>query len=439
MTFGDILIKIDGKFLCGNLDTKFIGDFKTNTLELNENDCFIAINSGHKFIDEAINRGSKLIICNEDFYSNKVTVIKVDDTKDILLNLASIIRQKYLNIPVIAITGSVGKTTTKELINKILSSKYRVLKNEGNKNNRIGMSETIFKLNNKYNICILEMGMNHLGEISDLSMCVKPNVGVITNIGTSHIGYLKSKKNIFKAKREILNGMNSGILFINGDDKYLKKIKYKNIVKVGLDENNDLVAHNIVTTKEHLYFTINHNNRRYNIKFNIPNESLIPNILLAISVGLKYNVPIKTIIKQISLYKSSNHRNDILKLNNNTIIIDDCYNASFESIISGLSLLKNYNQDKIIIIGDVLELGKHSKKIHKKIGDILKSQEGLIILVGNEVKCINNKNYVIKNNFQETIDYIKNINLNNKVIYLKGSRKMKLEEIKNYIEQRIAD
>lgn len=439
MNFGDILNKINGKLLSGNLNEEFIGKFKTNSLDIKEGDCFIAINGGHLFIDSAIFNGAKLIICNEDFYSDQLTVIKVTDTKEILLELASLIRDKHLNIPVIAVTGSVGKTTTKELIYKVLSSKYKVLKNEGNKNNRIGLSETLFKLSNDYNICILEMGMNHLGEINDLSLCAKPNFGIITNIGTSHIGYLKSKKNIFKAKREMLNGMNDGILFINGDDKYLKKIKYEKVIKVGLDSNNDLTAYNIVTTKEHLYFTINYNNRRYNVRFNIPNESLLTNILIAISVGLEFNVPIKTIIKQISLYEPSSHRNDILKLRNNTIIIDDCYNASFESIVSGLSMLKNYNQDKIIIIGDVLELGKYSKKIHKKIGNILNKQEGLIILVGSAVKIAYHKNFVMKNNFNEVIEYLKDINLNDKVIYLKGSRKMKLEEVKKNLLNRCLD
>lgn len=438
MTFKDILENISGTLLCGNTDDEFTGNFKTNSSDIKKGDCFIAINSGYKFINDAINNGAELIICNENFYNENVTIIKVNDTKEILLSLVSLIRNKYLDIPVIAITGSVGKTTTKELIYKILSSKYKVLKNDGNKNNRIGMSETLFKLNNDYNMCVLEMGMNHLGEINDLSMCAKPDNAVITNIGTSHIGYLKSKKNIFKAKKEILNGMNNGLLFINGDDEYLKKIKYKNTVRVGNGKNNDLIAYNIVSTKESLYFTINYNNRRYNIKFNIPNESLIPNILLAISIGLEYKVPIKTIINQVGLYKPSSHRNDILKINN-TVIIDDCYNASFESIIGGMNLLKNYDLDKIIIIGDVLELGDKSKIIHKKIGKILKKINGLVILVGNEVRYAYHKEFILTKDYNGAIDYLKNINLDNKVIYLKGSRRMKLEEIKVYIESMLAD
>lgn len=439
MSFKDISDKIDGQCLSGDLEQDFIGCFKTNSCTINEGDSFIAINSGHNFIDEAIENGAKLVICDQKFYSDKVTVIKVANTKDVLLSLAHLIREKNINIPVIAITGSVGKTTTKELIYDILSSKYRVLKNEGNKNNRIGLSETLFQLNSSYDICLLEMGMNHLGEINALSLCANPNDAVITNIGSSHIGYLKSKKNIFKAKLEILNGLNDGTLFINGDDKYLKRVKYHKTIKVGLNKNNDLIAYNIVTTKNQLYFTINYNNRRYNIRFNIPNEGLVTNILLAIALGLKYKVPIATIIKKIQNYRPLNHRNSILKLKNNVIVIDDCYNACYESLVSGLAMLKNYDQEKIIIIGDILELGKYSKSIHKKVGKVLKKQDAMIILVGNEVKYSYNKNFIIKDNYKEVISFLENINLHNKVIYLKGSRKMKLEEIKNYLEQKMTD
>ncbi|MBE6151777.1 MAG: UDP-N-acetylmuramoyl-tripeptide--D-alanyl-D-alanine ligase [Firmicutes bacterium] len=437
MTYRSILNIINGECLCGNLDTKFTGIFVTDSRKINPGDCFIAINNGQNYINSAIELGANLIICNCDFYDNKITVFKVSDTKNILLSLANLVRTQNLNIPVIAITGSVGKTTTKELIYEILTSKYRVLKNEGNKNNRIGMSETLFSLNQNYDICVLEMGMNHSGEINELSVCALPDDVVITNVGTSHIGYLKSKRNIFKAKCEILNGMRQGTLFINGDDKYLKKIRNTKIVRVGLNRSNDLIAFNIISTQHHVYFYINYNNKRYHIKFNIPNETLIPNILIAIAVGLKYEISIEDIINRVELYKSMNHRNQIKEIKN-TIIIDDCYNASFESIVGGLALLKNYNKKKIIIIGDVLELGKYSKKIHKKIGKCL-MKEDMVILVGKEVKNIKGKNFIFKDDYTEVISYLDEVDINHKIIYLKGSRKMRLEEIRNYIEKRLTE
>ena len=433
MTFRDILQKINGVCISGNLDEQFVGKFRLNSKKVEFNDCFIAINGGHDFINEAIENGAKLIICNNNFNSQKVTVIIVEDTKEVLLSLVDLIRNKYLDIPVIAVTGSVGKTTTKELIYKILSSKYNVLKNEGNKNNRIGLSETMFQLSNDYDVCVVEMGMNHLGEISDLSKCAKPNIGIITNIGTSHIGYLGSKKNIYRAKRELLDGIDGGVILINGDDKYLKRLKYKQIIRVGLNKSNDFVAFNIVTTKKHLYFNFNYNNRRYNVKFNIPNESLVTNILFAIFIGLQFNIDPEIILEQLSTYLPEQHRNNIIHLGDKTTLIDDCYNASYESIKGGLSMLKNYSQEKIIVIGDVLELGKYSKNIHKKIGKLLRKEIGLIILVGNEVKYAYNDEFVLKSNYNEVIDYLKTINLDNKLIYLKGSRKIKLDEVKKYL------
>lgn len=439
MTFRDILKKVNGLCISDNLDKEFTGKFQLDSRKVMPNDCFIAVNSGHDFINEAILNGAQLIICNNDFNSLEVVVIKVDDTKKILLSLGELIRNKYLEIPVIAVTGSVGKTTTKELIYRILSSKYKVLKNEGNKNNKIGLSETLFQLSSDYDICVVEMGMNHLGEISDLSKCAKPNIGIITNIGTSHIGYLGSKKNIYKAKKEILDGVDNGVILINGDDNYLKRLKYKQIIKVGLDKHNDLIAFNIVTTKHYLYFNFNYNNRRYSVKFNIPNEALVNNILLAIYIGLQFNIEPEIILEQLSDYSPIQHRNDIIKLSDKTILIDDCYNASYESIKSGLSILKNYNQEKIIVIGDVLELGKYSKSIHKKIGKILRKEDGLIILVGNEVKYAYNKKFILKNDYNDAVEYLKNINLDNKVIYLKGSRKIKLEEIKKYLFEKYKD
>jgi len=433
MTFEDILKKINGFSLNEDLKRPFLGKFKLDSRNVVYNDGFIAINSGHEFINEAIKQGAQLIICNNDFTSNEVVVIRVQDTKDVLLPLVEIIRQYYLNVPLVAITGSVGKTTTKELIYNVLATKYRVLKNEGNKNNKIGVSETLFKLDNDYDICVVETGMNHLNEISELSKSVKPNIGIITNIGTSHIGYLGSKRNIYRAKKEILDGIDNGIVLINGDDNYLKKIKYKSMVKVGVNNKNDLQATNIVTTKKHLYFNFYYDNRRYNVKFNIPNDSFVTNILLAIYIGLQFNIDLEIILNEINNYLPLDHRNNIIQLSNQVTLIDDCYNASYESIKSGLSMLKNYDQEKIIIIGDVLELGKYSKRIHKKIGKLLKREKGLIILVGNEVKYAYNEGFVLCNDFKDTIDYLQTLDLNNKIIYLKGSRKIRLEEIKNYL------
>lgn len=435
MTIEFIVKSLDGLYVGNNIKKEFNGKFKIDSREIEQGDGFICINNGINFTQDAINRNASLIICEKQINTN-IDMIIVKDTKRALITLGSHIRQKYLNIPLIGITGSVGKTTTKELVSSILETKYKVLKSSGNNNNLIGIPKTLFNLDNSYDICVFEFGMNHLGEISTLSKMCLPDKAVIINIGTSHIGYLKNKRNILKAKSEILDGMSSGVLYINGDDEYLNKIKYSNIVKVGTNKNCKLEATNIVTTKEHLYFNIKLNNRIYNIIFNIPSKALIPNILLSIQIGLEQNIDIENIIDKIKEYKSLDHRNETIKLENNITIIDDCYNACLESLKSGIESLKHYKEDKIVIVGDILELGKSSKKIHKEVGKILSDLEGIIVLVGEEVKYAYHKGFLHFKNNEEIINYLDNIDLENKVIYLKGSRKMKLEEIKEYLTER---
>lgn len=433
MNYEDICSLISGKFISKISNDYFLGKFKVNSKEVHYNDCFIAINNGYKYIDDAIEKGAKLIITEKEVNNKNANIIKVDNIIKTLGVLADEIRKKHNNKDVIAITGSVGKTTTKELISLILSKKYKVLKTKGNMNNEIGVPVTLFNLDDTYDICVLELGMNHLKEISYLSKIIKPNTAIITNIGTSHIGYLKSKKNIFKAKCEILDGVKDGFLFINGDDKYLKRIKYKNIYLVGLSSYNNLVASNIITTKNKLYFNIKYENRRYNVVFNIPNKALVNNILIAIAVGLKYQIDICDIIKSIKEYEPIECRNKVISLKNNIILIDDCYNCSYESFKAGIEQLKYYNYVKLIIFGDILELGRYGKKIHKKIGKLLEEKKYTSLLVGKEVKYSVNKYSLKFNNNNELINYLETINLKYIVIYIKGSHGMKLEEIRDYI------
>jgi len=346
-------------------------------------------------------------------------------------------RRIYRDIPLIAITGSVGKTTTKELISLVLEKKYRVLKCKNSDNNYIGVPQTLFRLNKDYQAIIMELGMNHLGEIAELSSVCEPDIGVITNIGSSHIGNLGSMKNILQAKLEIVAGMNKGILLLNGNDRYLhkvRKLKDINIIKVTLD---DMGVKQIEESFDYIKFDITKYNKQ--VIFNLPGQHFINGILLAIKIGLMFNVSIDDIIDAISSYQGMDKRLHTYHLNNDITLVDDSYNASYESIIAGLNIIKDIPNRKIIILGDVLELGKYSKYFHKKIGFKLKKVDNSILLaIGNEVKHIANMHHPHACFFNTKEELIRYLDVNDIIkphdlIYIKGSRKMFLEQIRDYL------
>lgn len=423
-----------------NIYDKKINKFNIDSRVINENDVFIAIKgknkNGNDYIEEAYNNGSILIITSEKISIKKdIMIIRVDDIIKIMGILASYILEKN-KVPVIGITGSNGKTTTKELIYNILSTKYKVLKTEGNYNNHIGLPLTILNYNNE-DIIVLEMGMNHFDEIKNLTNICKPSIGVITNIGTAHIGNLGSKKNIFKAKCEILSGMNNGFLVINGDDVYLKRIKSKNnkIIRCGKNKYNDLCIYDINYSLYNTNFKINCLNNKYNFNINIPGKYIIYDVLLAIQVGLLLNIDIMSIQEVINNYKTINNRINIIK-KEEYIIIDDCYNASYESFDNILSILECVNDEKILIIGDIFELGKHNRKVIKKLVKKINSiKNKKVLLMGNNLKKVFNKinNSIYFEDYNDLFKYLENIKLENKIILVKASNGMHFDKIIHFL------
>jgi len=372
-------------------DDIFISNFTIDSREAN-NGVFIAINSGYKYIDDAINNGAKVIITEHDIDIDNVIYFKVENSLDILIKIASYLLKKC-NPVKIAITGSYGKTTTKELIYNALKNKHNSLCNYGNENNLIGVLKTILKINSNIEYLILEFGMNHIGEISRLSKLVNPDIGIITSIGTSHIGYLKSKKNILKAKLEILDGNPDMMLMVNGSDKYLKKLKCYHV-------------------------------KKYN--FDIKYKYMEMNYSIAYDLLKLIDLTDDEIFNSFNNYKMLTHRmNEIVK--DNYLIIDDTYNASYESIVGGLSYINDFDDKKIIILGDILELGKYAKKIHKRINKYLKKiNNKSVLLVGEYTKYIKGIHF---NNNLELLNYLNNMDKSNSVIYVKGSHAMNLDFI----------
>lgn len=435
MTVQD-LIEVIG----GEVHTSFknvsIKNFKTDTRKLEKGDAYIAIIGkkldGHDFIQEAaLKKAAVIVACKNIDVNIKTPIIYVNDTIDALALLGKYFREKYHPF-LIAITGSAGKTTTKELLYTVLSSKYSVLKGEKNYNNSIGVPLSLFQLNETHDIALIEMGMNHKGEIENLSLMATPNLCVITSIGTSHIGYLKSRKNIFKAKMEIVKGMEDGILVVNGDDTYLRKVKNTSsfdVIKCGKNSTYHLKPYCIEENLENLSFKIKYHNIEYKISVPVIGKHLIIDILIAIEVGLLFNIKIEDIITSLKAYHTSNRRMNII-YKNQFKVIDDCYNASYESCKGICEFLKHRKENKILIIGDMLELGSFSQRFHLKLGkELIKIKNSEILLIGDETKVIKGRNIKHFESHKEIISYLKSIDKTGKLIVLKGGRGMHLETI----------
>lgn len=433
-----------------------INSISIDTRTINKNDCFIGVKGekfdGYLFYKDAFDKGAS--ICILDNYNitdedikylkdNNKSIILVENSVIALGELAKYVRDNF-KYPVIAVTGSSGKTSTKDIIYSVLKQKYSAHKTLGNKNNFTGLPLSLLSINKDTNMLILEMGMNHLGEISYLTNVVKPDVAVITNVGTAHIGNLGSRKNILKAKLEILEGLKqNGIVIINNDNDllhewYLENKNKYNIITIGIDNDGDYQAKNIKECENSSNFVCS--NEEYSI--NVGGKHFIYNSLVAIAVGNVFEVPIEKIKKGLIEFELSDNRMNVIKRNNITII-DDSYNANYDSMQYAVKYLGSLNNRKIAILGDMKELGCYSIKLHKEIGKLIYNQKiDILITVGNDSKYINEK--VIKLGFNKDNSYhfdnnkdaiilVNKIKNKNDNILVKASNSMNFKEIVNEI------
>ena len=405
-----------------NLKKRKFDNIKTDTRCVDEKSLLFLFDLGYdnayRYVKNMKVKPSIIVINEKEDVIDNVSCIKVKDTIKAYGMLASFYKNKRY-IPTIMITGSVGKTTTKDLIYDILSMSYKCKKTEGSQNNILGISKMFFNIDKNDQILIVEAGTNHKGEIKELANIVKPDIAVVTKIGSSHIGNFESVQNIFLEKTSFIK--DDVIALVNGYDKYLSKMKGSNIYKIG----KGYFKVKKIRVKDNISFVTNN----IKLEFNSLNKDLIINVVLAFYIGLLFNVPINKIKLALKKYRFPNHRQNVYKIKN-TILIDDTYNASYESTISSIKSLKKYHKKKILILGDIYELGNQTKKIHKKI--LKKSKKYTLFTVGN--------NYNYKNNCcdkKELIEKLKNVDFNNKVILVKASRKMELEEIVDFIKDRL--
>lgn len=446
MQIKDCLGICNAKLVFGN-ELELLNHFNTDSRIVKKGDTYVAmigeVFNGNDYYLDAFDHGAKTCIVSKfdentfdkEKYQDR-NIILVNDTLDFLMELAKK-RRENLSIPIIAVTGSVGKTSTKNMIADVLSAKYKVFKTSGNYNSRLGLSLMLLSITDE-EIAVLEMGMNELGEISLLSNIAKPNIAVITNIGTAHIGNLGSRENILKAKLEILEGL-TGPIIINNDNDLLNSWKdtanIKNkIITYGIENHSDYNATDINYNKNGSEFSIKNNH------FNIPviGRHFIYNSIVAYIIGTYFKIEAKDIANKLKEVTIEPGRMELINKNNMTII-NDTYNASFDSIYYALDVLSKFDGRKIAILGDILELGSYAEEIHRKIGKlIIDNKIDILITVGKLANDINleaeSLGYKKENSYhfntnEEVIKWMNENKKENDIILVKASHGMNFIEI----------
>ena len=448
LSLNEIIEAISGEVIIeGKLD---FNNICIDTRKIQKDNIYLAINgerfNGNKFVIEAFSKGASIAIVDEILFDIKDcegfgTVIKVENSEKALLDLAKFYRKK-LGLKVVGVTGSCGKTSTKDLIAAFLSEKYKVFKTKGNFNNQIGLPLMILELDSSYDVAVLEMGMSDLGEIDVLANCARPDIAVITNIGLSHIENLKTQENILKAKSEIFNYFNEkNTLILNGEDENLLKINNKcfEILRIGYNHEYDVYAFNIILKEDNTTFSVKDNNQEY--VFNIPmaGKHNVLNSMLAIGVAKKLNVSFEEMKRGINNLEATSMRLEVIKKDKITII-NDCYNASPDSMKSSIEVLNTYkNGRKVAILGTMNELGDEAINAHTEVGCYAKEKVELLVAIGDYRDCYKNgfkqDNIITFSNKEEFLGNLKNVIKENDVILVKASRGMKFEEIVNSLEE----
>ncbi|MCQ2488500.1 MAG: UDP-N-acetylmuramoyl-tripeptide--D-alanyl-D-alanine ligase [Clostridia bacterium] len=432
--------------------------------EVVEGSLFIAIKGerldGHAFVEAAIKAGAAAVMVHEDIVAS-VPVIKVENTEKAFLDLARSYRETF-DIPVVALTGSVGKTTTKEMIWCVLNAKYNAHKTQGNLNNSIGVPKVLLGLEPEHTAAVVEMGMNHKGEIAVLTKTALPNMAVITNIGVSHIENLGSREGILAAKLEILEGLKPGsTLILNADNDMLSKVSeadfdYKFKIKTfGIKENADVTATNIEFKEASTEFTATVKPSKndgldgadgcecsecsFRVVLPTTGEHNVYDALAAISVGAEQGIAPEDMAKALLNYVPAGMREKIEMVGGITLI-EDCYNASPDSVLALSNTLRIKGEGghrKIAIIADMLELGSYSEQAHRNCGkyladakvDMLLTYGELSKFVADEAKKCGVLRVFEFDSKDELAKHLIPILKEGDVVAFKGSRGMQLEDV----------
>lgn len=466
LKLSEIAAPLNGTY---NKDAEFCG-VCIDTRKITKNCLFVCIKGerfdAHQFAEEAFKKGAAAVMVHENVDLSGA-YIKVDDTSKALLALGGYYRSLF-NIPVVALTGSVGKTTTKEFTSLVVSSKYKTIKTQGNLNNEIGLPQTLFQIDDDTEAAVVEMGMNHFGEIHRLVNATRPTLALITNIGVSHIENLGSREGILKAKLEILDGLSEGApLIINGDNDMLATVldndeicsKY-NVISFGIKNKFNYNAENIKeengSTSFDVVYTVSKQIDETDgvkaefspcrQKITIPTVGIhnVYNALAAFAVGITLNIEPEKIATALSSYVPTGMRQRLNTVGGR-ICIEDCYNASPDSMKASLGTLGNMNANKkIAVLGDMLELGDYSKEAHLSVGKMAgENNIDCVLAFGNNAKYYISaakengvKDAVLFDDKTKLSDYLASLAQDGDAVLFKGSRGMKLEDVMNTVYKR---
>lgn len=438
------IVKATKGVLLKEADVKEIKAVSTDTRKIEEGTMFIALKgenfNGNNYVLDAFNKGAKIAIvdevkCDLNELKEDVALIKVQNTGRALMDLAKFYREK-LGLKVVGITGSAGKTSTKDLVAAVLSDKYKVFKTKGNFNNEIGLPLMILELDSTYDVAILEMGMRGLGQIKELAEIASPDLGIITNIGISHIEILKTRENILKAKMEIATFFDkNNTLVVCGNDDFLGALpetQYK-IVKTGVGENFEIGAKNIALEELSSKFTVYDGEKEEEFSLDMPGEHNISNLMLGIAIAKELGVSFEEMKRGLKNIEATSMRLELIKKDGFSIL-NDCYNSSPVAVKSAIDVMKNIEgKRRIAVLGTMRELGHKSEEAHMEIGKYAK-ENGIekVLCFGDfseNIKEGYGEGCTVYENKEELIKDLLNIICEGDIILVKASRSLKFEEI----------
>ena len=396
ITVKDLVSAVHGELLSGALTTSFDA-VSTDSRSVPDGALFIPIVGetfdGHSFIDKALAAGAAGCLCATvlETLKNGKFYVRAADTTVAYNYLAAWYRGQF-DLPVVQVTGSVGKTTTKEMIASVLSQRFKTLKTEANYNNEIGTPMTLLRLDETYEAAVIETGMDRAGQIRYLGEMVKPTVAVITNIGDMHIEYLGSREGIFKAKSEIFENLAAdGIAVLNGDDEWLNRVCLpQEIVTVGKSGHCAVRVTDIADRGiDGVFCVVTSGKARYELNIPAPGAHMIYPASTAVAVGEALGLSVDEITRGVAAYEPAGARMRVVQLSNGRRLLDDCYNAGPQSTRAALHVLANSEGGTVAVLGDMAELGGLTVEAHRGIGALAKELGvGKVIAIGAKAKDI---------------------------------------------------